>query len=76
MPKPTLPKKGKPLFVIKAKPKPVFLSCWDEGAQAARNRKPVTSCPYGPESYDFVTWHNGWSFAKYRMNSPIYKGTK
>jgi hypothetical protein len=39
------------------------MSVWNQGAQAAREGKPATANPINPLRYEFVSWHNGWSFA-------------
>lgn len=36
------------------------MSAWQQGADAARARRPFSSNPYPATSYDYVTWGNGW----------------
>lgn len=38
-------------------------SVWNEGAAAARSGLLSSDCPYTPADYNFVVWHNGWSYA-------------
>lgn len=42
-------------------------SVWQQGANAARARLPASACPFGPLSYDFVVWFNGWAFACHQI---------
>lgn len=44
-----------------------LMSAWDQGAKAARARKPAATCPYKALTYDFVTWHNGWAAAAHQV---------
>lgn len=44
-----------------------FHSAWLEGAKAARAGQSSIHCKYGPDTYHFVTWHNGWASVKYDM---------
>lgn len=44
---------------------PVHLSAWQQGATAASLGMLSADCPYNADEYDFVTWHNGWSFKRY-----------
>lgn len=44
-----------------------FHSVWLEGAKAARAGQASINCKYGPDSYLFVAWHNGWAWVKYEM---------
>lgn len=42
-------------------------SVWNQGAEAAREGLPASACPFGPVSYDFVVWFNGWAWAKHQI---------
>lgn len=43
------------------------MSVWQQGATAARKGGYAYDNPYPRSSYDFVSWHNGWAFAKHQM---------
>ena len=61
---------GKTLKAIAAMPPPPprFSTKWEVGAKAARAGAKITACPYPPSSYDYVTWLNGYAFAKHQMS--------
>ena len=53
---------------------PLQLSAWQQGSNAAKVGMLSADCPYTPDNYDFVVWHNGWSFTRYqraRLESPF-----
>lgn len=48
-------------------------SRWTQGAEAARDGQPVTACPYTPDTYHFVTWHNGWAATRHNMAREVQR---
>lgn len=41
-------------------------SAWQQGATAAHAGKTAKDNPYKPSQYDWVTWMNGWTWARYQ----------
>lgn len=44
---------------------PLQLSAWQQGSDAGKAGLQSIDCPYTPDNYDFVVWHNGWSFTRH-----------
>ena len=42
-------------------------SAWQQGADAARNGGHILDCPHGADSWDSVTWTNGYATARHNM---------
>lgn len=42
-------------------------SMWQQGADAARAGKSISTCPYPKHRYEFVAWSNGWIFATHNI---------